>query len=332
MKKDKQYYLVLPPSLLLLLLIIYTEAAVQGAREGITQCIQVIVPSMFPFIFITGWLNSRLPSSLLSPVPLLSMPRGCRALFLTGLLGGYPVGAKTIADAYDNKSITKQTAHILLGYCNNPGPAFIFGISHTLFDSIWIPWLVWTIQILSALVTGIILPKSAETSIRYEADNAFSLASNIKRSIFVTSVICGWIILFKILLRIIAQFRIIESLLPIWAGILELSNGCLILSEIMPLSLRFLLFCVFLSFGGLCVWLQTISVVTSTGPGLFYYGKMIQTAICTLVSIPMSCLLFRKLPFSISTMVPIVLLCIMIILLLSAKCRKTSGNHMDNRV
>ena len=78
-------------------------------------------------------------------------------------------------------------------------------------------------------------------------------------------------------------------LLPDWAqvlamGILELTNGCCQLMRIADIKLRFVLSCCMLSFGGICVLLQTASV--TKGLNLKYYrkGKLLQSIFSFLLS------------------------------------------------
>ena len=67
-------------------------------------------------------------------------------------------------------------------------------------------------------------------------------------------------------------------------GILELTNGCLSLAQIESVPLRFLLAAGFLSFGGICVAMQTDSVIGELSLRKYCIGKLLQT----ILSIAMS--------------------------------------------
>ena len=136
---------------ILIVFIIDPNTASSGVAEGIDMCLKVIIPSLFPFFVVSTYLNAILFGY---PIPaiqciakLLQIPIGGESILLLGLIGGYPVGAKLIADLYYTNKIDKQTAHILLGYCNNAGPAFIFGIAGAAFASL-----------VTQIFTSIILP------------------------------------------------------------------------------------------------------------------------------------------------------------------------------
>lgn len=327
---------ILLPGTLFLLLIIGSKTAAAGAAEGICQCIQVVIPSLFPFFFASCWFSGKLQGislPFLKPIgKLLSLPHGTESILLMGLLGGYPVGAKAVKDAYDSNSISRETARVLLGYCNNAGPAFIFGICHILFSSVWVPWIVWCIQIISAIITGLLLPKVVEAKLFHKRYSEITLTSALQKSISITAMVCGWIVLFKALLYALSQMEFILPYIHILSGFLELSNGSLLLANITSLTQRFILFSAFLCSGGLCVYLQTASTVSSIGTGLYLPGKCIQTAVSIMVSAPVAYLIFREPPFSMPVLIILLCLCIGLILFMRVKCRKIYGNYENDRV
>ena len=87
----------------LLLLILDAGTAAEGMRSGITLCLRTVIPSLFPFFVCSMVLNGSLtgqPFHALRPLSrFCRIPRGSEALLLTGLLGGYPVGAQAVAEA-----------------------------------------------------------------------------------------------------------------------------------------------------------------------------------------------------------------------------------------
>jgi hypothetical protein len=68
-------------------------------------------------------------------------------------------------------------------------------------------------------------------------------------------------------------------------GMLELSNGCISLGVIDNFALRFVMCSVFLSAGGLCVTMQTISVIGSLSPLPYLTGKLRQIFFSLLLSV-----------------------------------------------
>ena len=152
----------------MLVLILDGKTALTGASEGIGICLNTLIPSLFPFfllsILLTGALGEQ-DIPLLRPVAkLCRIPNGAESLLAIGLLGGYPVGAQNVALAYRSGQLSKEQAARMITFCNNAGPAFIFGILGSIFSFPAVPWLLWTIHIISALLVGISLPDAQDLS------------------------------------------------------------------------------------------------------------------------------------------------------------------------
>ena len=321
---------------ILLLLILDTETAKSSAFEGVEMCLRVIIPSLFPFFFVTSYLNTAL---LGVSVPgfsritqWLRFPLGGDSLLLLGLIGGYPVGAQLIADACEKGYIRRDTGKILLGYCNNAGPAFIFGVTGMLFSSLWITILLWIIHICSALLTGHLLPKPQEEAIGPIIQLDVSLSDTLKKSMYICSTVCGWIIVCKIITGYLNKW--LSNALPVsfsilLSGFLELSNGCLLLDAFPSESTRFLLASLFLAFGGLCVMLQTASATKSIGLGLLIPGKMIQTALSTLIAVFVDHIIFDTAPLYLLISL---LFCVPIIMFSKGYAENKYGKCKENTV
>lgn len=306
-------------AVVLLVLITDSQHAVAAIAEGIQQCIAVIIPSLFPFFFISALLNDmligrRLPG-LSSISRLLKIPEGGESILFLGLLGGYPVGAKAVGDAHKNKLLEPDSANSLLCYCSNAGPAFIFGMAGQLFPSLLYPVLIWLIHILSALLTGFLLPKPTQKRMRVCPTEPISVTQALQNSIRVTAMVCGWILLFKVLVFYLDNLTAllnIEYLSAILSGILELSNGCLSANHLDDLGLRFLYCSVIISFGGICVLLQTASVTTGLALSSYFLGKVMQAGISFLLAITVALFVLHDMAISPLLLLTTVLICIVI--------------------
>lgn len=314
-------------------LMLNADTAAQGAQEGLALCIQTIIPSLFPFFLITTYLNPMLwtvsPRFIRNLCDHLMIPKGCEGVLMLGLVGGYPVGAQSVSEAYRQGQISKQQAQILMGYCNNAGPAFIFGVAGQLFDSPAAAWILWFIHIISALLTGSVLPKVYSGDIDTANNEPIILTQAFHKSIWITASVCGWIVVFKVIITmIIANFpSALEPYLAYLGGLLELSGGCLSLFGITNHSLRFILCSAFLSFGGICVLMQTASVSSNLGLGLYLPGKIIQTGFSILISLLL--ILWRNRNFlPASALLIIAIVSTAIIYILAYFCRKRYGNNL----
>lgn len=108
--------------------------AAQGAASGLTFCMEVLIPSSFPFLvlssfFVHAGLSERL-GRLLRPVTrlLFRLPGACGATILLSLAGGYPVGTRGIATLYQNRTISQKQANQMFYFCVNAGPAFTISV------------------------------------------------------------------------------------------------------------------------------------------------------------------------------------------------------------
>lgn len=273
------------------LLILDSKTALSGAAEGIDLCLRVVIPSLFPFFFLSILLSSTLVGRtvpLLSSLGrLLGIPRGAETLLLSGFLGGYPVGAQCVAQANQAGQLSDKDARRMLGFCSNAGPAFLFGMAGQLFDRGGAVWLLWAIHIFSALLVGALLPGKSQSQAQIPPSRPVSPSQALTRAIKAMANVCGWVILFRVILTIGKRWilwLLPEALQVTLSGVLELSNGVISLFSISNPGQRFVLCSVFLAFGGLCVLMQTLSVTGHLGLGAYLPGKLLQSGFSFLLS------------------------------------------------
>lgn len=291
MKQEKRNllpYFLFPT---ILILIFDSKTALSGAISGVEICLHTVIPSLFPLmVFSMLFANSLLGKSngVLAPIgKLCGIPSGSEPILLTGLLGGYPLGAIALANASKSGHITQRDSNRMLGFCNNCGPAFIFGIGSVLFSSKWFPWMLWLIHIFSAILTGALLKGKSIASVNLPETKIPSVSEVIASSIRSMATICGWIILFKIATSFCQKWFLWTFSVPLQAticGILELTNGFVALLAIPDESLRFLLASAFLAFGGLSVCMQTASQIGELDLRSYLQGKFMQTFLSTILS------------------------------------------------
>ncbi|MCI8594770.1 MAG: sporulation protein [Oscillospiraceae bacterium] len=310
-----------------LLLILRPQESAEAARQGLALCGQVIIPSLFPFFVLSSLVVSlgftktlgKALEGLMRPLFRLSGP--CASALVLGLVGGYPVGARTAAELYQSGQCSKEETERLLAFCNNCGPAFIFGmVGAGLFGNPLTGVLLWVVHAASALCVGLLFrfrgapdeaarshPASGAAPARFSA--AFPEA--VKSALTSTLNICAFVVFFTVILRLLAASGIVPLLSKLlaalfaplgateaWAqgvlgGILEVSTGVTSLTD-GPLALRLMTAAFLLGWGGLSVHCQALSF---TGPcGLssrtYFTGKLLQG----LLSAGGVLLLFRFLP------------------------------------
>ena len=117
---------------LLLFLLVHPEEAFLSAKDGMSLWLNVMIPTLLPFLILTGILlkTGNIPQLLEPLAPFWKhffgiSPAGAYVLIL-GFLCGYPMGAKLAHDLYINHQISQREGEYLLTFSCNASPAFIF--------------------------------------------------------------------------------------------------------------------------------------------------------------------------------------------------------------
>lgn len=275
----------------MLVLILDTKTAMSGAQDGIRLCLTAVIPSLLPFFFLSILLTDSLvgssPSFLRILGRVLRIPAGSESIFLIGALGGYPTGAVCISKSYADGSLSRRDGERMLGFCSNAGPAFLFGIASGAFSQMIAPWALWCFHLLGAIAAAITLPGDSRGSAVQIKGRPMSTSQALNRSLTIMARVCGWILLFRILIAFCNRWFLwyIETPLQVlFSGLLELTIGCTELQNIQCEGLRFILCSAMLSLGGICVAMQTVSAVGTLGLGMYIPGKLIQCFISTLAA------------------------------------------------
>lgn len=273
---------LLLPFLGIFVLILDAETAAVGAAEGVQLCLQTVIPSLFPFFVLSSWITAALSGQalgFLSPVAkLLRIPAGCEQFWLVGLLGGYPVGANVLSEAYREGLLSKKDFSRMMAFCSNCGPSFIFGLGSRLFSNPLWCWVLWLIHIAASILVALLTPGGEQTAVQMKVMRKASLPAALAAAVRTMGYVCGWVVLFRVVIAF--GQRWILWAFPKWIqifllGVLELANGCTQLYAIAEESVRLVYFSMFIGFGSLCVAMQTRTLCDCLGmyiPGKVMHG------------------------------------------------------------
>ena len=282
--KNKQLWMGIFSFLGMLVLILDGKTAISATQEGINLCLQTVIPSLFPFLLLSILLTSAFSGQALPSIKplcrLFNIPSGTESIFLSGFLGGYPVGAQCIGQAYRHGLLSQNTSLHMLRFCSNAGPAFLFGMVSNFFENRFTVWLLWLVHILSALLVAQCFPAAHEIIIPNNQFHSRSLSDTLRSALGTMSMICGWIIVFRIMTAFLNQWifwLFPDEVTVAITGFLELSNGCMALAMVTNEKIRFLICACMLSFGGICVTMQTASVIGELPITTYLQGKLLQT-------------------------------------------------------
>lgn len=285
------------------------ETASAAVRQGLALCARSVIPSLFPFFVVVSF---AVGCGFFAVLRRLGLPVGA-AVFLVGIVGGYPVGARTVGELYRGGGLARERAETLLTFCNNAGPSFIFSIAGVgVFGSQKIGLALYGIHILSALAAGGLLDglcsvrnvsKTAGSDMKTArcdmkpASNCMKSAGNGTKlpALFVSCVgsaaaamvnICAFVIFFLVVMALVRQAW--PGLPPLALGLLELTGGITSL-EASPAG--FCMAAALLGWGGVSVHCQTAAVLEDTGLSLRRYllAKALQAVISALFALGLCC-------------------------------------------
>lgn len=287
-------------TLLLLLctagLVTHTQDCAQAAHEALELCISTVIPSLFPFMVLSSLLTGcgavtpgRHLSGLMRPLFHLSSA-GSGALVL-GLVGGYPMGARAVAELVRGGSLAHDEGERLLAFCNNAGPGFILGMCGTaMFHSARAGAWLYLVHVSGALLTGMLLRGNSSQPLQKVAAPpqrtlAQALSPAVRSSCAGMATVCGFAVLFTVLSRMAAGLTDTLSVLMRAAllGALELTGGVLMLPDTRG---GFVLCAALLGWGGLSVHAQTLSMLEGSGLHMrrYFLGKLLHALVSAVLA------------------------------------------------
>lgn len=287
-------------SVAMLIIILNGKSAVSSIQSGIDLCLQTVIPALFPFFVLSGIINNCFIGqrfSFMTPLRrFCRIPAGVESVMLIGLISGYPVGAQLITEAHSTGTLSKADATRMLGFCSNAGPAFLFGMLTSVFSRPIILWILWGIHIISAIITGWLLPGNETEDCLLHKKTEITITEALRNAIKNLATVCGWVVLFRLVLAFFNScfLRLLPAELQVlFSGFVELSNGCMQLRQVQCEGARFIFASAMLAFGGICVAMQTVSVTGKLGTGYYFPGKLLQTCISVLISCILQPFLFQ---------------------------------------
>lgn len=264
---------------------------------GIKFCLGVLVPSLFPFMAISSFVvNSGLANIIGKPFKHITnklfglSPCFATAIFLS-LLGGYPVGAKTISSMYKSGIASKAECEKAAMFAVCAGPGFLINfVGITLYNNQNIGFIMMCSQCLSVIIIGIILRfvhnDKANYSDKELSYKSMSFSSALVQATLDSSkgmlTICAFVLLFSSLTGILKAVVPGSATKDFLLILLEVCSAVNELAKRAPVEL--IAFAV--GFGGLCVHFQIYSSLRELNVNrlLFFCIRIIQGIITALLT------------------------------------------------
>lgn len=267
-------------------LIIFGKTVSEYVINAVKSCVNIIIPSLFPFMAISGLIitsglyhNLGIPFSLISRYIFRIKPEHF-SIFLISSVGGYPIGAKLVTELYKNKGIERQDAEKMLGYCYMGGPAFFIGAAGIkIYGSIEAGMVIFASIFIANIITMLFFsiknevpPKSKEKiELSFGMDKFTECINSAGKSI---ASICSAIVFFSSVIAVLEASGIIEAISCLISKITSIpSDTCVIFIKSMfeissisnaPADVEFMsIVTAMLSFGGLCVIMQIEGIINN---------------------------------------------------------------------
>lgn len=275
-----------------IIMLFYQSSYIQGMKNGINFCINTLIPSLFPFMFLSSFIVksgiSNTLGKILYPITktLFYLPGCCGSAIILGLTGGYPTGAKATNELLVSNLINNEQANRMMAFNIGAGPAFIIGtVGEILLKNKYIGLAIFTSQIFVSIIMGIILgirarinkkvfyeQSNSQHNIKYGYSN--SLILSCRDAVCSTVNMCSLVVLFSTFISIADSIHlndlitqilslinvpktISQVLIPI---LLEVNVGCISISRLIysPSLIAFAI-----GWCGFCVHCQIFSSFTS---------------------------------------------------------------------
>ena len=279
------------------ILLVCSADTAQAVRDALVLCAQSVIPALFPFFVLSSLFVDLGCADALGQVlapftgRLFGISGAGGTAFLLGIIGGYPVGARTVSELHRSGGCEREECEQLLAFCNNSGPSFILGIAGLgCFGSLKIGAWLYLIHVAAAITVGLLFrTKLHSTGRKVTATQRRSwveaFIDAVRGGALSMLYICGFIVFFLVILRLIVRFTGIDN--GAILGIIEMTNGILRLESN---RLGFICAAGLLAWGGLSIHCQTAAVIEGSGLSMkrYFIGKALQAAFSMIFAWPVS--------------------------------------------
>lgn len=306
MNKKKTDFTVIILSLLFLFFLIFSNKLVlESVNFSISIWKDNLFPTLFPFFIVSNILIQYGFVDIIGNIfsksmqKIFKLPGNSSYVLINSLFSGFPSGAKYTVTLVKEKVLTINDASRLLTFTNYSNPLFIIGFIGNMILNKKTSILILISHILGGLIVGLIFSFNKENnniqnkSIK-KADKKITFGTSLSTSIYdslnTMFLLLGIVTIFTIITSIISNVLNLNIYLKtILSGILEMTQGIKNLNTLnISIFLKTILVTFFISFGGLSVHIQVLSIISEYNIKYkpFFIARLIHSVIsCGLVSI-----------------------------------------------
>lgn len=254
-----------------ILLVIFPEITLSGASKGVLLWFNVVLPSILPCMILSNICIKTFGNDFSYPF---------LYVLFTGLLCGYPIGAKSCVDLYGHHQQKAKKTQFLMALCNNSSPMFILNyvflqmlgvkFSPAYFVVLYMP-LIMLIFVDIFLHKELHFSKNKKTTKTLDSIPSRNfrlevLDESIINGFEIITKLGGYIIIFSILSEFIQSLSFLPTyLVGILSGCMEITTGiAFICQNTADTNLKIIMVIFCLCFGGFSCLIQTKSILSGT--------------------------------------------------------------------
>ncbi len=274
------------------LMLINPTYYLNSALNGLKLFSSSVLPTLFPFYFcslLLTYIGAVKGVSRLGKKPmriLFNTPKESAYVLLMSMLCGYPVGASTTFELYEQGLLNTDDVKTISAFASTSGPVFILGtVGGAIFNDTRVGAIILISHYFGAIINGLIYTKrknktqSNEISTikdiaftRNKIDNILSnaISKSTMNMLCVGGyiVICGMIIdtlsIIELpnLIASIMDSELSNTILSIIYGTIEMTRGIIACKNLADIHLSRALTSAIISFGGLSITLQNYTFLS----------------------------------------------------------------------
>ena len=295
--KKNIYNLVIILILCIILVLILTlsKDIIETVLFGFTIWKENIFTSLFPIFIVAEFLMNygfvELIGELTKKIigKLFYLPGEASFVIIASMLSGFPSSAKYIKQLLGNNCITEDEAQYLLCFTHFSNPLFVTGVIGTsVFNNRTLGIIILLVHIITNFIIALIIRKKRDIKIspinlkyvlrqiekkRSKTSFIKTLTDAINKTINTLLLLLGIIITFLVLSKILNNVIDTSPLnQAILSGILEMTQGIKYTSLLnIPINLKAAIITALISFGGISIHLQIISILSEVKIKYKYY-------------------------------------------------------------
>lgn len=262
-----------------LCMVFFPTVAVFSAQKGISLWANNILPALLPFFICANFLNG---------IGVVDLVRPSLFPFTMSVLSGYPMGAKIIGDLRRDNRITAQEARRMICFCSTSGPTFMIGaVGVGMLGSARAGMIIAAAHYSAAVLNGFVYSRFLKSDgktglVRRKRKMEKGILEIFTESIVASFYSLGMILVYVILFMFLTDLLYMSGALNLFSspvmkavakGFFEMTVGCGAVAECRGLSLAMqtILSTCILSWGGMSIIAQSMSMLGGSGIRMSYF-------------------------------------------------------------